>query len=86
MTRPAAMWKQWRASLLCGDRCGGDRALPESISAGDADVIAAARAAYEAVDASIRGDVSNYDVLTAAEKALVLAQAADADALLAQVP
>ncbi len=61
-------------------------ALPESISAGDADVIAAARAAYEAVDASIRGDVSNYDVLTAAEKALVLAQAADADALLAQVP
>ena len=61
-------------------------ALPESISAGDADVIAAARAAYEAVDASIRSDVSNYDVLTAAEKAFALAQAADADALLAQVP
>ena len=61
-------------------------ALPESISTGDADVIAAARAAYEAVDASIRSDVSNYDVLTAAEKAFALAQAADADALLAQVP
>ena len=45
-------------------------ALPVTITEEDREAVEAARAAYDALDESLKADVANYDVLVAAEEAL----------------
>ncbi|WP_294552393.1 SpaA isopeptide-forming pilin-related protein [uncultured Pseudoflavonifractor sp.] len=61
-------------------------ALPGTVTSEDADAIDAARAAYNALDESLKADVSNYAVLTAAEEALAALEEGGEEPAVPEIP
>ena len=61
-------------------------ALPRTVTSEDADDIAAARTAYDELDESLKADVSNYAVLTAAEEALAALEGGGEEPAVPEIP
>ena len=61
-------------------------ALPGTVTSEDADAIAAARTAYDELDESLKADVSNYAVLTAAEEVLAALEGGSEEPAVPEIP
>lgn len=59
---------------------------PEAVTLEDAETIAVARTAYDELDESLKADVSNYAVLTAAEEALAALEEGGEEPAVPEIP